>query len=425
MDENQTQTQTETTQNRWLVVLAAVVLELALGAIYAWSTFASYLKNEELWTSSQTQWVFSAGTLALAIAVIFAGKLNEIVGPRKLIILSAAVTGGGYILGGILPLQPVWVTLTVGLIGGAGIGIAYALPISVCSKWFPDKKGLVVGLGMAGFGTGSLIWQYLLKGVFYDAVGISMTFIIYGVCFIAMIMFSYFFLYNPPKDYTVPGYELGMNNNSSEKLEEVNFTSSEIVRMPQFYFLFYALMVGSGAGLMVIGIAKIWPQQVLTELEYLNAAEIATFSAAVIYPLFNGLGRIIWGWLSDKIGWKLSIIIMDSIQALTIFLIVLLVQTPATLYIGMAIIAFNYGGNFTVFPMATAGVFGRKYLSSNYGLVFFSFGIGALIGPSLGGYFNDSGNQLAAFIIAGISLAIGVVLTILIKPLKKSNHNNT
>jgi len=411
------------TQNRWLVVLAAVVLELALGAIYAWSTFASYLKSNEGWTSSQTQWVFSIGTLALAIAVIFAGKLNEIFGPRKLIILSALITGGGYILGGILPLQPIWTTITVGLIGGAGIGIAYALPISVCSKWFPDKKGLVVGLGMAGFGSGSLIWQYLLKGVFYDAVGISLTFVIYGFIFIGMIMFSYFFLYNPPTGYTVSGYDASIKNDAGDTTEELNFTGKEILKMPQFYFLFYALMVGSGAGLMVIGIAKIWPQQVLSDLGYLNAAEIATFSAAVIYPLFNGLGRIIWGWLSDKIGWKLSIIIMDTVQAITIFLIVLLVQTPATLFIGMAIIAFNYGANFTVFPMATAGVFGKKYLSSNYGYVFFSFGIGALFGPSLGGYFNDAGNQLTAFIISGVSLAIGVVLILLIKQPKKSTKS--
>ncbi len=413
------QKEAPTTQNRWLVVIAAVVLELALGAIYAWSTFASYLKSEAGWTATQTQWVFSAGTLALAIAVIFAGKLNELFGPQKLIILSAVVTGSGYILGGILPLHPVWTTITVGLIGGAGIGIAYALPISVCSKWFPDKKGLVTGFGMAGFGVGSLIWQYLLKGIFYDLVGISWTFIIYGIIFMVMIMFSYFFVYNPPEGYTVAGYDPSIVKNASDTTEELNFNRKEILKMPQFYFLFYTLMVGSGAGLMVIGIAKMWPEEVLTGLDYTNAVAIATFAAAVIYPLFNGLGRVIGGWLSDKIGWKLTIIIMDSVQAITFFLMAILVRTPATLYIGMAIIAFNYGANFTVFPMATGGVFGRKYLSSNYGWVFFSFGIGALFGPSLGGIFNDAGHQVIAFIISGVLLVIGVVLTFLIKQPEK------
>lgn len=421
MDENQLQA--KKIQNRWLVVIAAVILELALGAIYAWSTFASYLKTEEKWTSSETQWVFSAGTLALAIAVIFAGKLNEKFGPQKLIILSAIVTGSGYILGGILPLRPISIILTVGLIGGAGIGIAYALPISVCSKWFPDKKGLVTGLGMAGFGTGSLIWQYLLQGVFYEAVGISWTFIIYGICFIVMIMFSYFFIYNPPEGYTVAGYDPSLAKNASDTMEEVNYERKEMLKMPQFYFLFYTLMVGSGAGLMVIGISKIWSQQVLINLEYENAVAIATFAVAVIYPLFNGLGRIVMGWFSDKIGWKLSIIIMDSVQAITFFLMAILVRTPATLYIGMAIIAFNYGANFTVFPMATGGVFGRKYLSANYGWVFFSFGIGAIFGPPLGGYFNDIDLQVTAFIISGVLLAIGVVLTFLIKQPKKPSSN--
>ena len=116
-----------TQRNRFLVVIAAVFMELALGALYAWSTFAKILKDPPTnWTSGQTQWVFSAGTLALAIAVIFAGRLNEKFGPQKLILTSAIVTGLGYILGGIFPLEWYWTTLTVGLIGGAGIGIAYA-----------------------------------------------------------------------------------------------------------------------------------------------------------------------------------------------------------------------------------------------------------------------------------------------------------
>ncbi len=410
-------------QNRWLVVIAAVIMELALGAIYSWSTFAGYLKTGEGWTSTQTQWVFSIATLALAVAVIFAGRLNERFGPQKLILISALVTGGGFILGGILPLQPIWTTLTIGLIGGGGIGISYALPISVCAKWFPDRKGLVTGLGMAGFGTGSLIWQYFLKGVLYDAVGIPWTFIIYGFCFIVMIGAAYFFIYNPPEGYIVPAYNPEQMKNKSDTVDEVNFTRNEMLKTRQFYFLFYALMVGSGAGLMTIGIAVIWPEQVLSDVGYANAAQIATISAAVIYPIFNGLGRIIMGWVSDKIGWKWSIIMMDSVQAVTIFLLYFLVRTPATLFIGMAIIAFNYGANFTVFPMATGGVFGRKNISSNYGWVFFSFGIGAIFGPLLGGYFNDTGNQHWAFIISGITLVIGVVLTFLIKQPKKRDSN--
>ena len=411
-----------TARNRFIVVIAAVFMELALGALYAWSTFAKILRDlpePYKWTSTQTQVVFSAGTLALAIAVIFAGRLNEKFGPQKLILTSAIVTGLGYILGGIFPLNWIWTSVTVGLIGGAGIGIAYAIPISVCSKWFPDKKGLVTGLGMAGFGAGSLIWQYLLTGVLNDSVGIPMTFVIYGICFIIMIGSAYFFIYNPPENYIVPGYDPSVIKNKSDTTEEVNFETKEILKMPQFYFLFYTLMVGSGAGLMVIGMAKIYAQNTLSGLGFTNAAVVASLAVAVILPIFNGLGRIMWGWFSDKIGWKLSIIIMDSVQAITILLFFLLVQTPVTLYIAIAIIAFNYGGNFTVFPMATGGVFGRKNLSSNYGWVFFSFGIGALIGPPLAGYFDDSSNIIYAFVILGVMLVCGVGLTFLIKQPKK------
>jgi len=413
------------TRNRWWIVIAAVVLELALGAIYAWSAYVPSFTTVYFWTTTQTQIPYSVGLASFAIVVVFAGRLKERLGARLLIILSAAALGGGYLLGGILPITPLWTTLTVGLIGGAGIGFAYAIPISTGTKWFPDKKGLVVGLGMAGFGAGSLIWMYLFNGVLSKlSKPLMWTFIIYGVLYAGFVMFSYFFLEDPPKDYSVPGWTPPkVVSKTGEKIVVEDFTSKEMLRTPQFWYIFVTFLVGAGAGLMTIGIAKKWPTDVLTDLGFPTAiVSIATtIAASVIYPIFNGLGRISWGWFSDKIGWKWAMLIMNAVQTVFLFLIIVMVRHPVALAIGMAVLAFNYGGNFSLFPQATDQTFGSKNLSSNYGWVFFSYGVGGLLFPIIGGAFNDAGLQIWAFILAGILLA-GCVALIYItkKPTKRA-----
>ncbi len=401
------------TQNRWLVVIAAIVMELALGALYMWGgAFVGTLEGMTGWDAQSAQIPFSVGVIAFALMVIFAGRYKEKIGTRNLILLSASIMGGGYILGGLFPVSPLMTTLTIGVIGGAGIGFAYALPVSVGTKWFPDKKGLVVGLSMAGFGAGSLIWIYAADPLFNVLnLEIGMIWIIYGICYALMIGFSYFFLYDPPAGYSVPGYEAQVANGGAST-DSVDFEDKEMLRTPQFYFIFLTFMIGAAAGLMVIGIAKVWPSDVLQTAGFSPAesAAAATFAAGVMYPLFNGLGRIGYGALNDRIGWKKSMLIMNGLQAVFMFLSLFLISTPITLWIVMAILAANYGGNFSLFPTATDNLWGSKNLAANYGLVFFAYGIGGLLGPNIGGMFRQAGQQEIAIIISGIMLIISVFL---------------
>ena len=401
------------TQNRWLVVIAAIIMELALGALYMWGgAFVGKIETMSGWDSQSAQLPFSVGVIAFALMVIIAGRYKEKIGTRNLLLLSASIMGGGYILGGLLPVSPLVTTLTIGAIAGAGSGLAYALPVSVGTKWFPDKKGLVVGLSMAGFGAGSLIWIYAADILFeVMKLDIGMIWIIYGICYAVMIGFSYIFLYDPPEGYTVPGYEAKVSN-GEVIADSVDFKDMEMIRTPQFYFIFFAFMIGAAAGLMVIGIAKVWPTDVLQEAGFsaVEAAAAATFAAGVMYPLFNGLGRIGYGALNDKIGWKKSLLIMNSLQAVFMFLSLFFISTPITLWIVMAILAANYGGNFSLFPTATDNLWGSKNLAANYGLVFFAYGIGGLLGPNIGGFFRNSGQQETAIILSGIMLIASVVL---------------
>lgn len=396
-------------QNRWLVVFAAVLLELALGAIYAWGVYVPTL-TEMGWTSSQTTIPFSISLASFAVVVVVAGKLKEILGATKLIMLSAIFLGGGYILAGLLPLTPLSLVLTIGLIGGSGMGFSYALPISVGIKWFPDMKGLVTGLSMAGYGVGALIWYYAYVYIFDN---LQTAFVSYGICYALMIGTAMFFLYDPPEHYTVETNETEVETIEVKVYDD--FTPGEMLRTPQFYAIFFTYMFGVGAGLMVIGIAKSWPEQFLPE-------NIVLIAAAVIYPLFNGLGRIIWGIFAEKMGWKKAILIMNSVQTVFFVSILFLVKSPIGLFLGIAVIAFNYGGNFSLFPMATLQTYGPKNISTNYGWVFLSYGIGGIIIPMAGALLADANLQNVAFYISAITLGLTVLLISRFKTPKKLSN---
>lgn len=420
------------TQNRWFVVGAAIVLNVALGALYSWPVFANFLERQlsagEQWTAVQTQLVFSMATVFLAVGVIVAGQLSERHEPRILVVLSAIFTGGGYLLGGLLPLTPVITTVTIGIMVGFGIGIAYALPISLAAKWFPDRKGLVTGLAMAGFGAGSVLWSQAFDLVLADRIGISLTFAIYGVVFATLILATMKFLRNPPEGYahsltfrTPKGIERLLSGNVEKKPGDrqnpSNFGRAQMVRHPQFYFLFYTLMVGSAIGLMIIGMSKTYPIERLVESGYALrfATNVTRVGALILFPVFNGFGRIAFGWLSDRIGWRAVMAGSYGLQALMLLVFPWLMSVPAMVAIALPLLAMCYGGNFTIFPVGTGQVWGSAHLAANYSLVFVAFGIGALVGPPLSGLAKDAGLIDTAFLISAALLATGAVLTALIR----------
>lgn len=425
---------TEKTQDRRLVVAAAIILNLSLGALYSWPVFANYLAAElpeiEQWNSVETQMVFSMATAFLAVGVIAAGQLSERREPKLLIILSAVFTGGGYVLGGILPLRPIFLTVTIGVMVGFGIGMAYALPISLAAKWFADRKGLVTGLAMAGFGVGSVLWSQTFDLFLAERLGISVTFILYGVVFAVLILFTARYLYNPP-----PGFTERMEARGQERRARRNpgsthhraaadgetlrpgFSPAEIVKQRQLYFLVYTFIVGSAVGLMVIGMSKTYPIERLVDAGYtLRAAtNITRVGALILFPALNGSGRVVFGWLSDLMGWRPVIIASYITQSLILIFFPWLMSVPATVIIGLPLLAMCYGGNFTIFPVATGQIWGSDHLAANYSLVFVAFGVGALVGPPLSGLAKDAGAVNAAFLAAGILLAAGALLVAVVR----------
>jgi len=408
--------------NRGLVVLGAILIQLALGAIYAWSVFTPSLIVEG-WAKADTQWVFAIGLVSFAVFMVFAGKKIATWGPQKLTFLGGIVLGLGYLIAGLFGGTSFWpLVILIGLVGGAGIGFAYVVPIAVGMRWFPDKKGMITGLAVAGFGFGAMLWVKLAGswGHLIENIGLSSTFTTYGIIFAIMVIIGGLWMKFPPVGWKPEGYKEAVAGKTGSS-EDKEFSSSEMLRKPQFYLIFFTFVVSAGAGLMSIGLMKLYPMEALQAngLSMAEASAIAGTAMAVFFSLANGIGRIVWGMLSDKLGRKTSIIIMTATQGILVILFTYMAGSEILLYLGATLIGFNFGGNFALFPTITADTFGAKNVGQNYPFVFLAYGVGGILGPILGGMMGDIGNFSMAFTISGIAVLFGTILMLMVKPARK------
>ncbi len=407
----------EKTAGRWGVVLGAVLIQLALGAIYAWSVFTPAL-NEAGWSKVETQAVFALGLASFAVVMVFAGRLLVKLGPRALAVLGGLVLGAGYALAGLVGATSFWaVALGVGLIGGAGIGLAYVVPIAVGMRWFPDRKGMITGLAVAGFGFGAMGWVKLAGawGGLIERVGLSGTFLTYGFAFAGLILVGSLWMRMPPKGWAPPGVAAAVAREGRKGKED--FSTSAMLRTPQFYLIFLTFAVSAGSGLMAIGLMKLYPMEALQArgLSLAEASAVAGTAMAVFFSLANGIGRIAWGTISDRLGRRRSVMVMAGSQAVFLFAFTAMAGTPWLLYLGAALIGFNFGGNFALFPAITADTFGNDRVGQNYPFVFLSYGVGGIAFPLLGGVLGDLGNFPLAFSICAGACLLGVLATALIR----------
>jgi OFA family oxalate/formate antiporter-like MFS transporter len=419
------------TMNRWLVVVGALLIQLCLGAIYAWSVFTPYLTGKTPdpvtqfdFTSTQTQIVFAVGLATFALVMIYAGRWQARSGPRLVSLVGGIVLGLGYILGGFIGTSFAGQVIAIGLIGGAGIGLAYVCPIAVGMRWFPDKKGLITGLAVAGFGFGAMIWVKLggSWGHLIERFGVLRVFQIYGIIFAAAVIVGSVFMKYPQEGWRPAGWDPPAVKDMEPAAGTVEFESGEMLRTPQFYGLWVTFIFSAMAGLMTIGIIKLFGIDALMQGGYsdVEASAIAGTAMAVFYAIANGLGRIIWGTISESIGRKTAIVAMCLFQGIMMLLFYYMGGTIGLLYLGAAIIGFNFGGNFSLFPTATADFFGTRSVGPNYGWMFTAYGVGGIIGPILAGYIRDTWKNFhMAFIIAGIACIIAALVTLSLRPPRK------
>lgn len=429
--------------NRWIVVIGAIMIQLALGAIYAWSAFTTPLQgtdefiSEFAFNKTQTQAIFSAGLASFAIFTIIGGRLSAKFGPRKIAFLGGILLGLGYILGGIIGANFALKLILIGILGGAGIGLAYVVPIAVGVKWFPDKKGLVSGLAVAGFGFGAFIWILLANppsilgfnglitiqpGTFaYTTANVDYAFLLYGVLFLLLVSIGSLVMRNPPTGWKPAGWNPSVCDSKGKKVD-INCKPKEMCKTKTFYLLWLMFIIGALAGLMVIGNVQNFAKSptdgfTANGFSVQEAIDYAVIGAAVCLPIFNGAGRIVWGQVSDKIGRRKALLSMFLLQGIMMILFFYTTSNPYTFYVVAAFIGFNFGGNFALFPAACADSFGSENLGLNYGFIFTAYGIGGIAGPILAGSVQDAGfSFLYAFIPAAVMCFIAAGLAIIYKP---------
>jgi len=412
----------EKVKNRWLVVVGALLIQLCLGAIYAWGAFTGALQDPEgpfKYTATQTSWIFSAGLATFAIVMILAGRLQDKYGPRIIAIIGGVILGAGYIIAGFTGTSFALMLFFIGIVGGAGIGMGYVCPIAACVKWFPDMKGLITGLAVAGFGAGAFIFVKL-AGTWMDLIatqGVNGTFLIFGIIFLVSVVVGAMLLSNPPAGWKPAGWEPPVNTDGSAKATVKNLTQGEAVMTPQFWMIWLAFVFSAGCGLMVIKCLKNFG------VFEGGLTPAVAGSALGLLALFNGLGRVVWGTVSHKLSAKGSVILMCVLHGAMMFVLLKMGSSSVTLAVAACWIGFNFGGNFALFPLLTLENFGAKNLGANYGAVFTSYGVGGILGPYLAGRVWDTmGTFSTAFIVAAIACLVAAGLAFMLKPIKAQEN---
>ncbi|TFG14319.1 MFS transporter [Candidatus Thorarchaeota archaeon] len=424
----------ESVGNRYLVMLGAIIVQLCLGTIYAWSEFQNTLTLVSSegglygWAALSTQWPFAAGLASFAIFMVIAGRWQDNIGPRKVATFGGILLGAGYFLASFIDtlalnemMGTIYLVVTYGIIGGAGIGFAYVCPIAALVKWFPDKKGSVSGIAVAGFGGGALIFLYIEQYLIEAAGGlIGQPFLILGIVYLVGVVIGAQILVEPPKGWTPEGYtplETTADGSGGGMLP------GEMIRTGTFWLLWLAFIFAATAGLMTLGNVK----SAAAEVDPLVIPLGLGAAIGGIMSIFNAAGRIFWGSVSDKLGRVLAMMLMFIVLAIAMFTFGYMVTLPAAegMWISItgiaSVIGFCFGGNFALFPSATADNFGSENVGKNYGVVFTAYGIAGIVGALVAGSFVDfTGSYSLAFVTTGILAILAVILTIILK-LKGNN----
>lgn len=407
----------ELTKKRWIILIASCFINLCIGSMYAWSVFAAPMAK---YLSQVTGATLTAGALAIVftvtnsvgpITMISGGRINDTFGPKKVIFVGGVLFGGGMILSGFATSLNVLV-LAYGIITGLGIGMVYGCTISNSIKFFPDKRGFVGGITTACYGFSSVIVPPVAN-VLINNFGVTAAFKIIGTTFLIIVCVCSFFIDKCPAGFIPEGWTPPTSNGN--KLNQNDKDWKGMLTSPVFYPMILVLLCGAFYGLMCSALASPIAQGMI------GMSVAAATTVVSVLALFNTGGRIIAGYVSDKIG-RINTLTIAFVFAI-IGLICLYFSGQGDVskfYIGIISVGVSFGAFMGVFPGFTADQFGTKHNSVNYGIMFIGFAISGYFGPTVmkNVYAADHSYQ-RAFLIAAILCAIGFVLTFVYRSVKK------
>jgi OFA family oxalate/formate antiporter-like MFS transporter len=432
--------------NRWVIALAGTVVMITIGCLYSWGLFTQPLLVAYRWDLRTTTWAYAIANFSLAaVGAVIGGFWQDQAGPRKVAMVGVALWGLGNVLAGLgtSAFGAPWLYATYGIMGGIGAGMAYITPVAMVTKWFPDRKGLAGGLVAAGFGLGAFIYNLLVPrfagfhaaalhaGGFLaakaaaaaanspfdpkhlvdvrhltsaqtltaaDIGAVMQVFVASGLVFLVVGLAAASLFRNPPA-----GYRVASHNVLAGKPRVESYSPAQIVATPQFYLLWLQLFVNVIGGITIISNAVF----ILTDLTRVSAAAIAPLFGLV--SIFNALGRLFWGAVSDRIGCNKTFAAMFAIQAVTLFLLSDVHDLTLAL-MGTSVVLFCCGGGFGTMPSFNAGCFGTKYMGLNYALILTAWGFAALVGPILVARAKDITGSFAGMLPLIALVLLGAVI---------------
>jgi len=391
----------------WIVVFSGTGINLAFGVLYAWSIFSKNLTDMQDWSTTQASLPYSFALGMFALAMIPAGRIQDKIGPRKVVTFGGVLTGLGLILAGHLT-SVTGLIFSFGILVGSGIGLGYACTTPAAIKWFPpEKKGLITGIVIAGFGL-STLYSAPLANFLINSFGVFNAFKILGISFLIIVVTLAQFIREPVQP-------IQSSDNSKKNIVDLDWT--DMVKTRQFYQLWFIFFAGAFGGLMIIGhLSRITSIQLGSNLGFILVA---------IGAIANALGRPISGAISDKLGRGKTVMILYTLQG-TILLFFKFFRSFPTLIFGVVIIYFTYGAMASIVPSACGDYYGTKNLGANYGLIFSAFLLSGIGGPLAGGIIADAtGSYNLAFIIAASIIFIAAIIGFSMKPYIHNSYQNS
>jgi MFS transporter, OFA family, oxalate/formate antiporter len=395
------------TTNRWGIALAGFLMQVALGAVYAWSVFRNPLTKQFGWSIAEVTWTFTICIFVLGIAAFFGGLWLNKKGPRIVALTAAFLYGLGVFLASFSAHKLWWLYLSYGVIGGTGLGFGYIVPIAVLVKWFPDRRGLITGVAVGGFGAGALVTAPVAQHLI-QSVGVLTTFAYLGIAYFMVIFVTGFFMQNPPAGWTPSGWTPSATQTAQRA--KVDYTLGSALARWQWWAMWLLLFLNTSAGISLIS-------QEAPIFQKLTAASAAVAAGMVgVVSIGNSVGRIFWAWVSDSITRRWTFAVMYLLQFGLFWLLPSLTSVTVITVVSFVIL-MCYGGGFGTMPAFAADYFGSKNVGPIYGLMLTAWGCASYFGPQLlVKMLGQSGTYARGLHIIAFIMLVSIVLPIIVSP---------
>ncbi len=398
------------TRGRWGLVVAALLLQLSLGAVYAWSVFSSALQKASAFklTKPEATLPFETAIGMIFIGTFLGGRIQDRRRPRTVAIIGGIIYGLGVIIASFAHDRAHLHLLVIGygVLGGFGLGLAYIVPIAMLQKWFPDRRGLITGLAVGGFGFGAVVTAPIAQALIKNNPDVpTSAFLPLGIAYLIAAVVGALFFRNPPEGYTVPGYVPATSGKVVDSGQD--YTQGEALRTWQWYTLAAILTLAVLAGIAFIS-------QAAASFADISGYTAAAAAAAVgALGLFNGAGRIFWAAISGRLGRMPTFIAILAIEGVCILLIPH-VHNAALFFVLAALVYLCYGGAFGTMPATAGDFFGVKHAGGIYGLMLIGWSIGGVVGPLIvAKLIGADKDYTTAYTVIGIIALVAIVLPVL------------